>query len=226
MKYILLFTLILFLSGCVSTTFKPSVDRSSVGYGLSEDQFTSQYGNIGQKVNYLDGEQDSFAWILDTGKERIWLSGNAFFGGYTTNRYHMVVVGFDEGKISSVNAVHADGNDKKVMPANRYTQIFRLGESLDGCKSNMSNQKRGQYGYILSEVVDSWIYSQEVFLLLQEYNRNNGNPLTPKTKSECDDAAAYIERAGYEMAQIKAEENKPQININNTNQLKNIINLW
>lgn len=224
MKYILF--LILFLSGCASTNLKPSAGNNIVSVGVTEEQFKKQYESIGEKLQYSDIDNSSFAWILNQDKETIWLTGNAFFGGTYTTRHHMMFVQFTENKVSKVTTSYVDGNNKKIMPANTYKNMFTLGDSLSSCKSYLSNDKRGQYGYVFSEMINSWIFVPEVFDAIGSYNKDHGSFLTLKTESDCNDAFALIERASMQVTKNQNEKNKPVININNTNQIENVVNNW
>lgn len=194
------------LSGCVSSNFKPYVAPNAINIGMSESEFIKQYGSLGEKMYYSDTDIDSFLWILNTGDETIWLSGNAFWGGTITIRHHMTVINFDDNKVSKVHHSYMDAHDKNIMKADAYKFFYSLGESLETCKSYLSSKDRGRYGYVLMETINSWVYSADVFKLINQYNRRNGNFLSPQGESQCTDVLAYLEKASHEIAQINKQK--------------------
>lgn len=191
MKY--LFLLVIFISGCASVT---SVDPDSVKIGTDENDFVKIHGSQGQKLYYSDSNQNNFLWLIDLGKERIWLTGNPAFGGTTTQRHHTMIVDFDKGNISDVSTSHMDGINKNRLPASRYKQMYWLMESLNACKSYLSIGDRGKYEYTVRETINSWIHAPEVFEKLRKHDHGF---LYSWTESKCNDAFVVIERVYFDI---------------------------
>ncbi|MBT4365025.1 MAG: hypothetical protein HOC24_06720 [Deltaproteobacteria bacterium] len=195
------------LSGCVSSSFKSSVEPNAINIGMPESEFVKKYGSFGEKLYYTATEMNSFLWILNTGSKAVWLSGNAFSGGTQTIRHHTMVISFDDNKVSKVSPSYMDGY-KKRMKAERYKAIYWLRKSLETCKSYLSNQDRGRYGYIVAEILNSWIYSPDVFKSINQYsNRNNSIFYSSQGESRCNDAFAVFEKLSNELAQRNKQNN-------------------
>jgi hypothetical protein len=189
------------LSGCVSSSLKSNVEPNAISIGMSESEFLKEYGNLGEKLVYSNTDMSSFLWILNTGSERVWLTGNAFLGGTATTKHHTLVVSFNDNKVSKVSSSSMNAHDKKRLDANRYKGFYWLSESLNTCKSYLSIQDRGRYAHLMSEIVNSWVYSPDVFDLIDQYNKNHANLLSPQGQTQCSDATVYFEKASNEFAQ-------------------------
>lgn len=195
------------LSGCVSSSFKSNVEPNAINIGMPESEFIKKYGNLGEKLVYSNTDMSSFLWILNTGSERVWLTGNAFLGGTATTKHHTLVVSFNDNKVSKVSSSSMDAYNKERLSATGYKSLYWLGESLNTCKPYLSNQDRARYGYLITEIVNSWIYSPDVFNLIDQYNRSNSNFLSPQGQTQCNDAFVQFERASIELAQRNRKNN-------------------
>ncbi len=174
---------------------------------MPESEFIKEYGNLGEKLVYSNTDMSSFLWILNTGSERVWLTGNAFLGGTVTTKHHTLVVSFNDNKVSKVSSSSMDAHEKQRMNAKRYISLYWLGESLNTCEPYLSNQDRGRYEYLIFEIINSWVYSPDVFILIDQYNRSNANFLSPQGQTQCNDAFVKFERASNELSQRNKENN-------------------
>jgi hypothetical protein len=196
-----------FLSGCVSSSFRSNIKPNAIKIGMSESEFVKEFGHLGEKMYYSSTDSNSFLWILNTGSERVWLSGNAFLGGVATTRHHTMVISFDDNKVSKMKSSYMDASSGNRLQAEGYRTFYFLEESLDTCKSYLPYQDRGRYGYILTELVNSWIHSPDVYEFIDQYNRSNANILSPQGETQCNDAFAFFEKAANQLDQINKRKN-------------------
>jgi len=197
----------LLLSGCVTSSFKPSAVQNAINIGMPENEFIKEYARFGEKIYYPEIDTSSSIWILYTDQERVWLSGNAFLGGRATTKHHMVMVIFVDSKVYSVNHSSMDAFNKKTMTASGYKTFYWLGESLESCKQYLSINDRGRYSYVIAAVINSWVHAPEVFERINHFNRQNGNLISPQGETQCNDAFAFFEKMSYEFDQSNKKNN-------------------